>query len=176
MIKAALLALPYCVLEDISPLLQHIAHREWRLRVLSFDGLPTTTGEGLRIQADASLQNAVPLDLNLCVVPGGHYRSDTWEDLRLHRFLRQFDGRRGWIAASCEGVVCLASAQLLGGVKYSAPATMVEKHQHMLRIALHTAQSVTVDSNIVSSDGSNSWQFAEEVLRRIEIGHENAPS
>ncbi|WP_067623740.1 DJ-1/PfpI family protein [Alicyclobacillus acidiphilus] len=170
MMKAALLALPNCCLEDMSPLLQQIAYREWRLRVLTLDGRPAATREGLRILSDDSIQNAVPLDLHLCIIPGGHYHSEIWEDLRLHRFLRQFDARRGWIATSCEGVLCVAAANLLGGVQYSAPEAMVSRYAHLLRTSVHCPSPITVDSNIISSDGSNPRLFSAEIFRHVVIG------
>jgi putative intracellular protease/amidase len=169
--KAAVVALPLCSLSDLSPLLQELSHRSYRLRIYSVDGRPVMTAEGFRVMADASLEETVPVDHDLLILPGGRYTSEGWNDIRLHRFIRQYDGMRKWIATSCEGIVCLATAQILGGVSYSAPAEMCDTFDYILRHAIHRPNAVTVDANIVSTDGSNPQAFAEEVCRRIDLGH-----
>lgn len=167
--KAALVILPHCILRDVSPLLEQLQQREWRLRVLTPDGRPVTTAEGIRIQADAGLLDAVPPDLRLCVIPGGHYTPEAWEDLRLHRFLRQYDGRRGWVAASCEGVVCLAASGLMGGIMYSAPKPMQTTYELLLRHAIYQPTPVTVDGNVVSSDGTHGDLWSDTIFERIDL-------
>ncbi|WAH35854.1 DJ-1/PfpI family protein [Alicyclobacillus dauci] len=169
MYKAALIALPFCSFGDLSELLQQLNHRGFRLRVLSLDGHPVTTAEGIRVLADTSLQDTVPWDLQLIVIPGGQYASEVWGDIRLHRFLRQYDGHRGWIATSKEGVICLAGAGLLGGTRYSAPAHVVKTFGHLLRHAIHTIEPVTVDANVISSDGTQSATFSKMVFERLDL-------
>lgn len=164
--KAALVILPQCVLRDVSPLLEQLIAREWRLRVLTLDGYQVMTAEGVRIQPDAGLQDTVPLDLQLCVIPGGHYTSEVWEDIRLHRFLRQYDGQRGYVVASCEGVLCLSAAGLMGGVMYSAPTHVMDTDEPLLRYAIRQKAAVTVDGNVISSDGSDSIQLSQAIFAR----------
>ncbi|MFD1673372.1 DJ-1/PfpI family protein [Alicyclobacillus fodiniaquatilis] len=167
--KAAFVALPGCLLGDLSALLRQIQHQGWRLRVFSLDGKPTTTGEGLHLLADAPLENTMPADLHLLMIPGGHYTPDVYQDIRLHRFLRQYDGQRRWIAASCEGVVCLGAAQLLGGVAFSAPASVRTNYEHILRHAVYRPQPITIDANIISSDGTNPVAWMKAVKDRIDL-------
>lgn len=169
MSKAALLLLPQCNLRDVSPLLEQLAQREWRLRTFSSDGQPVVTVEGLRVQADASLQSSVPVDLQLCIIPGGHYASEAYEDARLHRFLRQYDGQRKMLVASCEGVVCLAAAGLLGGLMYSAPSSLCERYPHHLRHAIHCSGSLTVDANVISSNGTNPDRLGQITMERVGL-------
>lgn len=167
--KAGLVLLPDCSICDVSVLLTQLRHRDWRLRVLSPDGNPVQTAEGVHILADASLQDNVPLDLQLLIIPGGYYTSLVWDDSRLHRFLRQYDGQRGWMAASGEGVLCMAAAQLLGGTMYSAPVNLAHDFAHILRHAIHRPLPVTVDANLVSSDGSDPLTFAQVVCQRMDM-------
>ncbi|GEO25542.1 hypothetical protein AAC03nite_13270 [Alicyclobacillus acidoterrestris] len=169
MYKVGLVALPQFSVAGVSSLLQSGQERAWRLRVFSLEQQSVTTAEGLHVMADATMQDTSPLDLQLLIIPGGHYPPQTWSDIRLHRFLRQYDGQRRWIAASTEGVVCIAAAGLLGGTSYSAPIHVAHTYAHVLRHAIHQQSPVTVDGNVISSDGSNPGAFANVVIQRVEL-------
>ncbi|GMA62370.1 DJ-1/PfpI family protein [Alicyclobacillus fastidiosus] len=169
MYKVGLVALPRFALAGVSTLLQSVQEREWRLRVFSLAGDSVTTAEGLRVMADAAMQDTVPLDLHLLVIPGGHYTSEIWNDTRLHRFLRQYDGQRRWIATASEGIICVAAAGLLGGTMYSAPEGVDSAFAHLLRHAIRRQSPVTVDANVISSDGTEPATFANVVCQRVEL-------
>lgn len=170
--RAALVALPHFSIGTLSALLERLTHQDWRIRTLSFDGRPVTTAEGVRIMVDASLTDTVPLDFNLMIIPGGRYGREVWEDIRFHRFLRQYDGQRNWFAVTKEGVICLAAASLLGGVMYSLQDDVAEEYSHLLLHAIHCQDPVTADANVISSDGTDPETWAFAVCQRLEF---NAP-
>ncbi|GLV13495.1 hypothetical protein Heshes_11790 [Alicyclobacillus hesperidum] len=168
--KAAFIALPKCRLHDVSPLLETLALQDWRLRTLTLDGAPCTTAEGLAVCTDGSVEEAVPLDLALCVLPGGLYPAQVWNDIRLHRYVRQFAGRKGWFAVSGEGSACLAAAGLLGGLRFSAPLSFVESQAPLFRYSIHMTTPISIDGGVVSSDGSDPAGFCQAVFGRLNIG------
>lgn len=167
--KIAFVALPHCSIGALSPLLQRFNDGDWKIRTLSFDGKPVITAEGIRIMADASLAETVPLAFDLMVIPGGHYTAEVWDDIRFHRFLRQHDGQRHWFAVAQEGVICLAATGLLGGVMYSLDQASVKLHTDVLAHAIHREDAVTVDANVISSDGSDSEAWAQVVCQRMQL-------
>lgn len=167
--RAALVVLPECSLHDVSHVLTTIRQNDWRLRTLSLDGQPVTTSEGIVVRVDGSLAASVPRDVNLCILPGGDFTPQIFGNLGLHRFLRQYDGSRGWFAASEEGVVCLASAGIMGGVAYSASAAVTDAFSSLLRHAIRREEPVSVDANVISSDGSDSYLFAKTLMDYVNL-------
>lgn len=167
--KAALVALPYFSIGNLSTLLQMLTYRHWKIRTLSLTGKSVMTAEGIQIKADASLTETVPLDFDLMILPGGRYASEVWNDIQFHRFLRQYDGQRHWFAATQEGVICLAAAGLLGGVMYSLNEESAESYAHILAHAIYRRDSITVDANVVSSNGDDPLTFAQVVCQRMEL-------
>lgn len=125
--RAVFVALPWSRLGDVALILEGLRRLNRRARVITLDGRPCQTAEGLIIQADGGVEEPVPPDAGLCVIPGGLYEADSWGDLRLHRYLRRFSTTGGYFAASGEGLLCLASAGILGGLRFTAPVSVCKR-------------------------------------------------
>ncbi|MBF8376966.1 DJ-1/PfpI family protein [Alicyclobacillus mali] len=168
--RAVFVALPFTRLGDVAPILEGLRRLNRRARVITLDGRPCHTAEGLVIQADGAVEEPVPPDAYLCVVPSGLYEADSWGDLRLHRYLRRFSTTGGYFAASGEGLLCLASAGLLGGLRFTAPARLVKAHEPLFRYAIFEQSPVAIDGNVISSDGSDPKALFQAVFERLNIG------
>ncbi|WP_206831415.1 DJ-1/PfpI family protein [Alicyclobacillus fructus] len=168
--RTVFVALPYARLGDVAPILEGVRRLNRRARVITLDGRWCQTAEGLVIRADGAVEEPVPPDASLCVIPGGLYEADSWADLRLHRYLRRFSTTGGYFAASGEGVLCLASAGILGGLRFTAPADVVDEHEPLFRHSVFEPGPIVIDGNVISSDGSNARAFFQAVFERLNVG------
>ncbi|SIS79472.1 DJ-1/PfpI family protein [Alicyclobacillus vulcanalis] len=167
--RAVFVALPCSRLGDVAPVLEGLRRLNRRARVITLDGRWCHTAEGLTVQADGVIEEPVPPDVGLCILPGGLYEASTWEDLRLHRYLRRFSTTGGLFVASGEGLLCLASAGLLGGLRFTAPSHVVNEHEPMFRYAIFEPGPVVIDGNVISSDGSNAQVLLQAVFDRLNL-------
>ncbi|WP_041695700.1 DJ-1/PfpI family protein [Alicyclobacillus acidocaldarius] len=167
--RAVFVALPWSRLGDVALVLEGLRRLNRRARVITLDGRPCQTAEGLVIQADGGVEEPVPPDAGLCVIPGGLYEADSWGDLRLHRYLRRFSTTGGYFAASGQGLLCLASAGILGGLRFTAPVSVVQAHEPLFRHAIFEPGPVVMDGNVISSDGSDAQSFLRAVFDRLNV-------
>ncbi|WP_062308899.1 DJ-1/PfpI family protein [Alicyclobacillus sendaiensis] len=167
--RSVLVGLPGSRLADVAPVLEGLRRLHRRARVITLEGRWWHTAEGLVIQADGGVEEPVPPDAGLCIIPGGLYEADIWSDLRLHRYLRRFSTTGGFFAASEEGLLCLASAGILGGLRFTAPPALVEAHKPLFHFAIFESRPVVIDANLISSDGSDPRAFHRAVFERLNL-------
>lgn len=163
------MAFEQCAMWQVA-LLQMILHRQgWVWRVLSGDGLPVRTDGGIRLAVDASLNQVTPREFDMVVMAGGEFPEEAIENPQVHRFLRQFDGGRGLIAASCASILPLAAAGLLGGRRFTCLQQTIESNTSYFGHAIYTGDDVCTDENIISSKGHAHVEWTEAVCRALGL-------
>jgi putative intracellular protease/amidase len=167
--KAAFLAFDQCAMWQVA-LLQMVLHRAgWVWRTVTLDGEAVQTDGGIRLAADGGLDGATPRDFQLVVMAGGEFSEAQINDPRVHRFLRQFDGSRGLIAASCASIQTVGAAGLLGGRRFTCLPHTLEAGTANFGYAVYTGDDVCVDENIISSKGHAHVQWAMAVCRTLGL-------
>lgn len=167
--KAAFLAFDECSVWQVALLQMFLRKSGWTMRTLTMDGQSVITDGGLRLVPDGAIERVAPRDYNLLLLAGGRPHPELAEDPRLQRFLRQYDGQRGLIAACAESVLYVAAAGLLGGLRLTTTAECYREFEPYFHGTLFTAQDVCVDGNIVTSQGRDASTFARAVCTQVGI-------
>ncbi|QQE80232.1 DJ-1/PfpI family protein [Alicyclobacillus sp. SO9] len=165
--KAAFLAIDGAALWQVA-LLQKLLHDDgWVWRTVTLDGRPVHSDGGIALAADAGLTSVAPRDFDLLLIAGGEIQPTTVANAGLHRFLRQFDGQGGWIAASCSASVYLGAAGLLGGRRFAAERETVDEWLSVFSKSMLVDEDVCTDGNFITAKGMAHVEFTLEVCRRI---------
>jgi len=170
--KAAFLAFEECSVWQVALLQMFLRKSGWTMRTLTLDGQSVVTDGGLRLVPDGGVERAAPRDYNLVLMAGGTPQPELAEDPRLHRFLRQYDGQRGLIAACAESVPYVAAAGLLGGLRVTTTAECYLQFEPFFHGTVFTGQDVCFDGNIVTSQGRDASAFARAVCTQLGMVEE----
>jgi transcriptional regulator GlxA family with amidase domain len=92
---------------------EELGWARYHLLTVSGDAISTTTGQGLRVQADQTLAQASDEPLSMVVVPGGEGVYRALRDPQTLEWLRQQDARTERTCSVCTGAFLLAAAGLL---------------------------------------------------------------
>lgn len=151
--KAAFLAFHQCPVWQVALLQMFLHNSGWTIRTLTFGGKDVITDSGLVLKAQGSIETTWPRDYDLVLLPGGELASQTVHNPHLHRFLRQFDGHPGIVAALSSGVALIAAAGLLGGMRFATDASVVEQYEQYFSQAAWDEQDACLDGNIITGKG-----------------------
>lgn len=172
--KAAFLAFPDCAVWQVAFLQMWLAKSGWVMRTLTLDGEPVRTDGGLKIYPDGKVETAAPRDYNLVLMAGGTIQQQVVENPHLHRFLRQYDGYKGMIAAASESILYVAGAGLLGGLRFTTSEECYGVHEARFYGCLYTEEQVCVDGNVISCQPDAAREFAQAVC--VQLGVSNLHS
>lgn len=148
-------------------------------RILSVDGEPVTTRDGLRFHAHAGFSAAPALDV--LWTPGGdpaalsQMMSDPHS--RYLAYLRQVAAGAKWVCSVCEGALLLAQAGLLDGHKATTHWAFVQCLQKFTHVQVETGNPrFVVSGNRLTGGGISSG--LDEALKLIDLlfGEETAQS
>lgn len=167
--KIAFLAFDGCALWQVAKLLMVMQQAGTVIRTLTQHGDPVMSDSGLRLGADASIEQSAPRDYDWVLMAGGDVTKDLAEDPRVQRFLRQFTGQGGLVAASCASSMFLGAAGLLGGLHFTSMPGVVAEHPEYFSKSIFDDTDVSMDGNIITSKGYAYDEFARTVCRRIGI-------
>ena len=177
--KTAFLAFDGCAVWQVALLQKLLQRNQWAMRTLTLDGIAVHTDGGLGLIPDGAIETASPRDYNLVLIAGGPVQSDVMTDHRLHRFLRQYDGFRGYLAVAGEAIAYIADAGLLGGLRFTTTKQFHTKNETLFHGGFYVEEPVCFDGNLISSDGSDVSEFAQAVLTLLgltgefEIGNDD---
>lgn len=167
--KAAFLAFPNCAVWQVSLLQMLLTKSGWVVRTLTLDGQPVRTDGGLRIFPDGKVETAAPRDYNLVLMAGGPVHPQVVDNPHLHRFLRQYDGNRGLIAAASESIAYVAGSGLLGGLRFTTAETCYQDYESYFYGCYYTGQDTCGDGNIISCQPHAYEGFARAVCNYLGI-------
>jgi putative intracellular protease/amidase len=125
---------------------------------------------GLRVEADASIDEVEPQDTAIFLLPGG----ERWEkgpDLQVEEFLRRMHAEKVLIGAICGATLEIARAGLTRGVRHTSNAKsylkdMVPEYKDE---KLYVEELALTDQRIITASGLGSVEFAREVIRELKI-------
>ncbi|MDP1708429.1 MAG: DJ-1/PfpI family protein [Gammaproteobacteria bacterium] len=109
------------------------------------DAEPVVASRGTRLLADTTLDEALKLDYDMVVLPGGQPGSDNLNnDARIHSLLEKMAHGGKFTAAICAAPTVLAHAGLLDGKRATGFPGTLEKL---------AAPNITIENNPVVKDG-----------------------
>lgn len=125
---------------------------------------------GLRVEADASIDEVEPQDTAIFLLPGG----ECWEkgpDLKVEEFLRRMHAEKVLIGAICGATLEIVRAGLTRGVRHTSNAKsylkdMVPEYKDE---NLYVEELAVTDQRIITASGLGSVEFAREVIRELKI-------
>lgn len=167
--KAAFVALENCALWQVAMLQKLLYNDGWVWRTITLDGQSVRSDGGIRLAADSAVELASPRDYQLVLFAGGDVTEREAENPALQRFLRQFDGRGGWIAASCASAVILGATGLLGGRRFTALSHTVDAFPDYFSKSIFVNEDVSIDGNIITAKGHAHLEFATAVAESIGL-------
>ena len=151
--RTALVLFPGCVYQEVAAAVAMSSER-FPLLVMSPDGLPVRTREGLTLAAEARFDDAKLETLRCLLVPGGDIRA-VLDNAALDTLLASA-ARAPWIAIGgiCNGVVLLAKAGVLDGRACTHTCTQrfasAPEFEPLLAFAApHFARTRYVDRDVV---------------------------
>lgn len=167
--KVAFLALEGAALWQVTLLLKFLRDAGLTIRTLTPGGQPVTTDGGLHLRPDVALEHAVPRDYDILLMAGQDITMEDAENPQILRFLRQFAGHGGWIAASCASAVYLGAAGLLGGLRFTSMPQVVQTFEPYFVKSIFADTDVCVSGNIITSKGYAHFDFMMAVCRQLGV-------
>lgn len=127
------------------------------------DSLATKGRNDINLTADAALDEAILVDYDLVLIPGGPGHTALVKDPRVKRLLLRQNEAGRLIASICAGPVVLKEAGLLEGKAFTSyPGTAGELPDRI------PDQSVVRDGNIITSQGAGTaLPFALELVEAL---------
>lgn len=125
------------------------------------------TYEGLRLQADYSIDEAPALDI--LIVPGSYSLEDLYAHTNLMQFLKKQGGNAKYLASNCAGAFLLGRAGLLDGRRATTWKGGEEELQSTYpAIHVQSGQSIVEDGGLITSYGGIvSYAAAQVLLEKI---------
>lgn len=125
------------------------------------------TYEGLRLQADYSIDEAPALDV--LIVPGSYSLDDLYANADLMKFLKKQGGSAKYLASNCAGAFLLGRAGLLDGRRATTWKGGGEELQSTYpAIDVQRGQSIVEDDGLITSYGGIvSYAAAKLLLEKI---------
>lgn len=167
--KVAFLAFEGSAIWQVTLLQKFLRRAEWTIRTLTLEGQSVTTDSGLHLRPDGALETATPRDFDVVIMAGQDVHREEAEDPRIHRFLRQFAGHGGLIAASCASSVYLGASGLLGGLRFTSMPHVVREFEDYFSKSIFEDTDVAVDGNIITSKGHAHFEFMMAVCERLGV-------
>ncbi|MCY0887493.1 MAG: DJ-1/PfpI family protein [Alicyclobacillaceae bacterium] len=167
--KAALMALEGCSLWQTGQLARVLVKNDWRVRTLTLQGSPIATDGGQRIVSDGKLEEAVAMEYNMVLLPGGDYATASVFNAHAMRFLRQADGHNAWIAATGRGVALLAAAGMLGGLRVAVDEPTKIAFPTLFTNMRLVMGKAAVDGNIVTAHATADAEVTEAVAKYVRL-------
>ena len=128
-----------------------------------------TGANGITVQADMPLANAVVEEYDIIVLPGGWGGTNRLAENELaQRLLKEFKARGKWVAAMCAAPYALHVAGVLSP-KYTCYPSVEEQ----IRPGDRIDETVVVDEKVITSQGpGTAICFALEIVRQL-VGEES---
>ncbi len=128
-----------------------------------------TGANGITVQADIALANAVVEEYDIIVLPGGWGGTNRLAENELaQRLLREFKAAGKWVAAMCAAPYALHVAGVLSP-KYTCYPSVEEQ----IRPEDWVNEKVVVDEKVITSQGpGTAICFALEIVRQL-VGEES---
>lgn len=136
--------------------------------VVSPDGSPVTTFEGLRIEAHYGFADAPPIDV--LVVPSAEHSMDSdLEDVELIAWVRRVGGEARYVVSLCDGSFVLAAAGLLDGwASTTFPGDVEAYRARFSHLDVRQGVSFVHDGRFLTSQGgARSYDVAMYLVDRI---------
>ncbi|WNB91681.1 DJ-1/PfpI family protein [Bacillus sp. NEB1478] len=128
----------------------------------------TSTGR-MKVMPDLTLDEVNPEDYCALIIPGGSPFT-LFENKKVISMVRSFFDQNILIGAICGGPGLLGAAGIFEHVQYTASLTKDDmEYLHVLNWENKRDELLVVDQNVVTATGSNYIQFAEEILRQLNI-------
>lgn len=127
----------------------------FRVRVVSLDGRPVRSLNGLKVEVDAALEEIMETDVVL-VTSGGLLDQLTPQHKRVVPWLQHHYRNGAVIAGICSGSFVLAEAGLLDGRKATTHWGIAEKMAHLFPAVIVTPEALFVDEGqVLTAGGAN---------------------
>lgn len=138
---------------------------EVEVLVVGLDGLTVTDSHGLRLSADALLDEHAQSDFDLVVLPGGMPGSSTLrDDPRVQALLRRQHAAGRKLAALCAAPIALQAAGVLSGKR----ATSYPSFADQLPDADYRQERVVRDGQVTTSRGpGTALEFALDLVEQL---------
>lgn len=132
-------------------------------------GQTVTSAGKLKVLPDLSLEEVNPADYSALIIPGGS-PFPLLENEKATSLIRSFFDQGTLIGAICGGPALLGAAGILNHIQYSASLTQ-DDTQYVKAMNWNNKRDehLVLDQNVITATGSNYINFAEEVLRQLEI-------
>lgn len=167
---ALFLAFPECAIWQVAPLQRALRQHGWTMRTVTVDQPTVSTDGGLVLTAQATVHTLYPRDARLLLMAGGDISGTLADDPSLHRFLRQYDLGRGWIAAIGNAWRPLAAAGLAGGRRLAVDGPLPERADvEGLHRAVFDSGPTAVDGNLITARSSAVAAFTAQVLTCLRL-------
>lgn len=168
-LKVAFFAFQHCSLGQSSMLLTILHQQNHMIHTLTVDGKCVTSDSGICIQPNGSLEWASPRDYQLLILSAESLSNEFVQNAHLIRFLRQFAGGKGWIAACGAAPQFLATAGLLGGLRFTADETTLKKQPEAFRHAIYANTDVCIDGNVISARSASYLKWTLLIAKRLNL-------
>jgi 4-methyl-5(b-hydroxyethyl)-thiazole monophosphate biosynthesis len=123
----------------------------------------------MNVMADLTLDEVHPDDYCALIIPGGRPFT-LFDNQKTISMVRSFFDQNILIGAICGGPGLLGAAGISEHVQYTASLTPNDKeYLPVLNWENKRDEILVVDQNVVTATGSNYIQFAEEILRQLNI-------
>jgi protein deglycase len=156
---------------EIAILMTGFAQSEYETVTLSIEGKRGAVKSvgGLNVLADLSVNDINTQEFEALIIPGGS-PYPLFNNDKLKEIIREFYNQNKLVAAICGGPGLLAAAGILDEVTYSSSLEPSdEEYKDVMNWDNKTADFLTIDKNVVTATGSNYLDFAEEVLRYMNV-------
>lgn len=130
----------------------------------------TVTSAGkLKIKPDLSVNEVATDDYAALIIPGGT-PFPLLQNSAVTEMIRTFFDKGKLIGAICGGPALLGATGILNHIQYTASLTEDDSnYTSVMNWSNKREEHLVCDQNVITATGSNYIQFAEEVLRRLNV-------
>lgn len=168
--KIAVLVYPNFSLYEITCLTEALMWYGHTAEIFASSKHPVRSEDGFLITADKTLDEFCLDEYSCLVLPGMMIPFDALFDELLISFLRRFKGENLLIAAISAAPMLLAKAGLLDDVRFTSGIwEEISQNLPFTPYRNIARQPLVKDKNIITASGFAFREFAEEVIRSLEI-------
>jgi 4-methyl-5(b-hydroxyethyl)-thiazole monophosphate biosynthesis len=159
---------PGCEETEAVTIIDLLRRAEIQVVTAGLDDQPITASRGVRLLADATLDEALNSEYDMVVLPGGGPGAENLnKDPRVHELLKRMVASGKFVGAICAAPQVLASAGLLAGRKATSFPGALEGFE--LPDTQLTGAPVERDGQVVTSRGpGTAMDFALELIEILE--------
>ena len=142
-----------------------------RVRTAAATKDPITTGGGLRVLPDLTLDELHPETIDLLILPGGEMWNQTFNE-PLADLVRRFHQEGVLVAGICAATMFLAKTGLFdGGIRHTSNGLdYLQYYFPDYRAQDHYADNPAVsDQGVITASGNASHEFAYHILKTLGV-------